>query len=108
MGQVFWDTVFEMEISVQEVSAECSQYQHLRGREGSRTALWQRAMGSLYRCLSRPQRCAAAEMTFGVVQVEMREPDLYILCTGCRLLSEKGHDLGLDGPLQPRAIPGQG
>lgn len=45
VGQVFWDTAFEMEISVQEVSAECSQYQHLWGRKGSRTALWQSEVG---------------------------------------------------------------
>lgn len=88
-----------------EVSGECSEDQHLWGREGS--SIGQREMGqSPQRPMPTTGSCCSGDDLHS--QVEVKELDLYILLAGCRQPSGKGHDLGLDGSLQPRAIPGQG
>lgn len=88
-----------------EVSGECSEDQHLWGREGGR--IGQREMGqSPQRPMPTTGPCYSEDDLHS--QVEVRELNLYILAAGCRRPSGKGHDLALDGSLQLRAIPGQG
>lgn len=88
-----------------EVSGECSEGQHLWGRERSR--IGQREMGqSPQRPMPTAGPCCSGDDLHS--QVEVKELDLYILSAGCRRPSGKGRDLGPDSSLQPRAIPGQG